>query len=91
MPMLTRGVVAIAMLLAAATTSCSDDDAANRRNEMTTDVWIDQVVSIDVPDFCTDPEREDQLPDLLTEQYGVAAEDLRAVAEQLMIRCEAAG
>lgn len=58
---------------------------------MTTDVWIDQVVRFEVPEFCTDLEREEQLPDLLNAQYGVAAEDLEAVADQLMIRCEAAG
>lgn len=81
------------MLLAGAATSCGDeDDDAKRLDGIATDVWIDQVAeAMDAPEFCIDPEREDRLPDLLMEQYGVAAEDLEAVANLLRVRCLAAG
>lgn len=81
------------MLLATAATSCGDEDGdAKRLDGMATDVWIDQVAeAVDSPEFCNDPEREDRLPDLLIEQYGIAAEDLDAVADLLRVRCEAGG
>ncbi len=85
-----RGVVIAAALLAAAV-SCGDDDDASRTEEITAEVWIDQVARSSVPEFCTDPQRESELPDLLTEQYDVAIADLDAVAEQLLLRCDAAG
>jgi len=88
---LMRWAAVFAVLLAFFAASCSDDDEAERLDELTTDVWIDQVANFEVPEFCSDPDREEQLPELLASQYGVGDGDVEAVAERLIERCLAAG
>lgn len=79
-----------ALLLAVATTSCGDEQDT-RLDGIATDVWLDQVARSVDPEFCNDSDRDEQLPVLLVEQYDVAADDLEAVADLLIIRCEAGG
>lgn len=88
---LPRWVVVLAVMLTLFVASCADDDEAERLDQLTTDLWIDQVTNFEVPDFCNDPDSKVQLPALLTDQYAVAAEDVEAVASRLIKRCEAAG
>ena len=83
--------VVLTVMLASFVASCADDDQAERLDELTTDVWIDQVANFEIPAFCHDPHSKEHLPDLLTDRYGVAAVDVEAVADRLVERCEAAG